>query len=71
MHELGRTLIGLGLLIALIGVVVMFWGRFRLPRLPGDLVVRHDGTTFFFPLATSIIVSIVLTVLLNLLRRKP
>jgi multisubunit Na+/H+ antiporter MnhG subunit len=72
MHELGRTLIGLGLLIVLVGVAVTLWGRFGLPRLPGDFVVRHGGTTLFLPLATSLVVSIVLTVLVNLLfRRNP
>ena len=72
MSELGRTLIGLGLVIILIGVFLTFGGRFGLPRLPGDFVFRRGGTTFFFPLATSLIVSIVLTLLLNLfLRRKP
>lgn len=72
MSELGRTLIGLGLLIVLVGVAVTLWARFGLPRLPGDFVVRRGGATFFFPLATSLIVSLVLTLLLNLfLRRKP
>lgn len=72
MHEFGRTLIGLGLLIVLFGVILTLWGRFGLPRLPGDFVVRRGGVTFFFPLATSIVVSLVLTLLLNLVfRRKP
>ncbi len=72
MSELGRTLIGLGLLIVVTGVALTLWGRVGLPRLPGDLVIRRGGATCFFPLATSVIVSLVLTLLLNLfLRRKP
>ena len=72
MSELGRILIGLGLLSALAGAVVLLWGHFGLPKLPGDFVIRRGGMTFFFPLATSLIISVVLTVLLNLLlRRKP
>ena len=72
MSEFGRILIGLGLVIILAGVALTFWGRFGLPRLPGDFVFRRGGTTFFFPLATSLIVSVVLTLILNLLlRRKP
>jgi hypothetical protein len=72
MSDLGRTLIGFGLVIALVGVVIMLWGRLGLPRLPGDIVWRRGHVTFFFPIAASIVISLVLTLLLNLLfRRKP
>lgn len=72
MSDIGRTLIGLELVIVLVGAGILLWGRLGLPRLPGDFVVRRGPVTFFFPLATSILLSIVLTVILNLLiRRKP
>lgn len=66
MPSLGRTLIVVGLLIALIGVAVLFAGRlpFRLGRLPGDFVWRGRSTTFYFPLATSIVASVVLSLVL-------
>jgi len=69
--DLGKTLVSLGLLIVLVGVVLMVVGRTNLPigRLPGDIVYRGKNTTFYFPLATSILVSVVLSVVLYLIGR--
>jgi Protein of unknown function (DUF2905) len=64
---MGRGLVILGLVIAVVGVVVM--AGVPLGRLPGDFTVRRGSFTFYFPLATSIIVSILLTLLLQWLRR--
>lgn len=71
MPGLGRTLIVLGLALAAIGVVLTLAARFGLPlgRLPGDFVVRREGFTLYLPLATSIVVSIVLSVLFHWFRR--
>jgi hypothetical protein len=68
--QLGRALIGLGLLLALVGAVLLVGGRLGLGRLPGDLVLRRPGFTFYAPLATSIVVSLLLTLLLNLWSRR-
>ena len=61
-------LLGLGLVIVVIGLVLMLLGRTNLPigRLPGDILYRGKHTTFYFPLATSIVVSVVLSVVLYL-----
>jgi hypothetical protein len=66
MHDLGRTFIFLGLLLVLLGAVVLGLGRLHLPlgRLPGDFNWRGRGWSVSFPLATSILVSIVLSLLL-------
>jgi hypothetical protein len=64
---LGRLLIVLGLVIAGIGVLVAV--GLPLGRLPGDLVVRRGSFTFYLPIATSIVVSVVLTLLFAWLRR--
>ncbi len=70
-QDLGRLLIGLGLLVALVGVGLLFAGRIPwLGRLPGDILVRRGPVTFYFPLATSILVSVVLSVLLALFWRR-
>ncbi len=71
MNDLGRTLIILGGLVALIGVVFLLAGRANLPigRLPGDIVYRGKNTTVYFPIVTSIILSIVLSIVLYLLSR--
>jgi hypothetical protein len=71
MNDLGRLLIGLGLLIAGIGVVVVLVGKMGLPlgRLPGDFSWRGRNTTVYFPLASSIVLSVVLSVVFYLLSR--
>jgi len=63
----GRLLVGIGLLITGIGVLVML--GVPIGRLPGDIVIRRGSGTFYFPLATSILVSIILTLLMALFRR--
>ena len=73
MGTLGRYLIGLGLMIVVIGVVLMVADKFpglRIGRLPGDLVIERGNWTFYFPLATSILLSILLSLLLWLFNRK-
>jgi hypothetical protein len=67
--DMQRLLIGIGLLILLAGIVWPFLSRIGLGRLPGDIFVQRGGTTFYFPLATSIVVSIVLSALLWLFSR--
>ncbi len=64
---MGKTVFIIGLIIALVGVAMM--AGFPLGRLPGDFTIRRGAFTFYFPLATSILVSLVLTVVLYLLRR--
>ncbi len=64
---MGRGLVIVGLVIAAIGVVVMM--GVPIGRLPGDFTIRRGSLTFYFPLATSIVVSIVLTLLLQWFRR--
>ncbi len=66
MHDLGRLLIFLGLLLVFAGAIILALNRLHLPlgRLPGDLNWRGRGWSVSFPLATSILVSIVLSLLL-------
>jgi len=71
MNELGKLLIVFGLLIAGAGVLVVLAGRVPwLGRLPGDISVQRGNWTFYFPLATSILVSVVLTLLFWLFGRR-
>jgi hypothetical protein len=65
---IGRTLIILGLVLIVAGILFT-WAPFRIGRLPGDITIRGKNTVFYFPLATSILLSIVLTVVLWLFRR--
>jgi hypothetical protein len=63
----GKLLIVVGLVIAAVGALVTAGVPFG--RLPGDIVVRRGSFTFYFPLATSIVVSVLLTLLVSWLRR--
>jgi len=65
--DVGKTLVIVGLVIAALGVVVML--GVPLGRLPGDFAVRRGNFSFYFPLTTSIVLSIVLTLLLAWFRR--
>jgi DUF2905 family protein len=71
MAEIGRVLVILGISLAIIGGIVVLAGRAGLPlgRLPGDFLYRGKGTTFYFPLATSILVSVVLSLVFFLIGR--
>lgn len=66
---MSRTLIIIGLLIVATGVLWPWLQKLGLGRLPGDFVIRRDGFTLYLPLATCILVSLVLSVVLWLLRR--
>ena len=71
MTDFGKLLIVLGIALAIAGFVIVVLGRTHLPfgRLPGDIVYRGKHTTFYFPLATSLLVSVVLSIVLYLLQR--
>jgi len=71
MFELGKTILGLGLLIVAVGAVVMLAARFGIPlgRLPGDVAYRGKHVSVFFPIGTSILLSIVLSLIFYLISR--
>ena len=64
---MGKALVVIGVLIALVGVLVMM--GVPIGRLPGDIAYERGNTRFYFPLTTSILASVVLTLLMWLLRR--
>jgi hypothetical protein len=70
-RELGRTLLMLGGLLVLIGAFFYFGGKlpFRLGRLPGDIVHKGEQTSFYFPITTSILLSVGLSLLFWLISR--
>jgi hypothetical protein len=72
--ELGKMLLLLGLTVACIGLAVMFWDKLPLKhipigRLPGDILIEKPRYTLYFPIASSILVSAVLTLLVWFFRR--
>jgi hypothetical protein len=71
MSEMGRMLVIFGVALVAIGGIVMLLGRAGVPlgRLPGDVQYRGKNTTLYFPLASSILISIVLSIVLFLIGR--
>ena len=64
-----RTLVILGVVLVVLGLLWPWLTKLGLGRLPGDIVIERDGFRFYFPLMTSLIVSVVLTLLFWLFRR--
>ena len=66
MTELGKVILGVGVLLVVLGAVLMIAGRLGLPlgRLPGDIAYKGKRVSVYFPIGTSILLSIVLTVIL-------
>jgi hypothetical protein len=71
MVDLGKALVGVGLLLALAGALLVLAGRAGLPlgRLPGDIAFRGKHVSVFLPLGTSLLISVVLSVVIYLLAR--
>ncbi len=70
MTELGRWFIGAGVVLVLIGLTLLAAGRLPwIGRLPGDILIERDNLTIFIPLGTMLVVSLVLTIIANLLAR--
>lgn len=68
---IARVLVIVGVLLVLVGLVVGLLGRFvRIGRLPGDIVIRRGNFTFYFPLATCLILSVAFTFIAWVLRKR-
>jgi hypothetical protein len=69
--DLGKLLIVVGIVLLVAGVLLVVLGRTNLPvgRLPGDLIYRGKNATFYFPLATSLLVSLLLSIVLYVIGR--
>ena len=70
--SIAKYLIYIGVFFLLIGSIVFFLGKLGIGigKLPGDILIKKDNFTFYFPLATSIIISILLTIILNIFFKK-
>ena len=69
---MGRTLIALGILLVIIGLALEYAPRlpFRIGRLPGDIYFHRNNTTFYFPIVTCLLVSLLLTLVLWIFNRR-
>ncbi|MBA2847659.1 DUF2905 domain-containing protein [Thermosulfuriphilus ammonigenes] len=71
LEGLGKLLLLFGVILVVIGLILIFGAKIPyIGRLPGDIYIKKDNFTFYFPLATSIIISIILTLILSLLNRR-
>lgn len=69
LESAGKLLLITGGFIAAAGLLLLLFGRLGLGRLPGDIFIRKDNFIFYFPVVTTLIISILLTLLINLIRR--
>lgn len=68
--EFGKILITFGIILVIVGLMFTVGEKFGIGRLFGDIYYKKDNFTFYFPITTSIIISIILTILLNIFFRK-
>ena len=66
----GDCLLTIGVALFLVGAFLMFMGNFHISRLPGDIIIKRKNFTFYFPIMTGIILSILLTLVINLFFRR-
>lgn len=70
-ESIGKSLIYLGVMIVIIGVIIHFGGKaVNFGRLPGDIRIERENFSFYFPIVSSIVVSIILTIILNFFTRR-
>ncbi len=70
MQPIGKLLIFIGAILILFGLILSISSKLPFGRLPGDIIIRKDHFTFYFPLATSILLSIILTVIMYFLNKR-
>jgi heme/copper-type cytochrome/quinol oxidase subunit 2 len=68
MAEIGKSIIFFGIVIVIIGIILLFSDKlpFNLGRLPGDIAIKKENFSFYFPITTSILISIVLSLIFYL-----
>ena len=71
MNEMARTLIVIGSILIVLGLVLSLFGRIPgFGKLPGDILIKKENFTFYFPLATSLLLSLLLTLFFTLFGKK-
>lgn len=69
-QQLGKILVFLGILIVIIGIVLLFSDKIPfIGKLPGDIIIKKKNFTFYFPIATSILLSIIISFIFYLLKK--
>lgn len=70
MHYIGKSLISFGIILIIIGLIFYFSDKipFKLGRLPGDILIKKEGVTFYFPLTTAILISAILNIIFLIIK---
>jgi len=69
-ENFGKILIIAGVLIAVVGLVLVFGAKFGLGKLPGDIFIKKGNSSFYFPVVTSLVISIVISIIINIFFRR-
>jgi len=69
MNQLGKFFILIGITLLIFGVLMIIGEKFGLGKLPGDIFIQKGNFTFFFPIVSSIIISLILTIILNIFKK--
>lgn len=70
-QSLGKLIVVVGIFLVVFGSLILLFPKIPfIGRLPGDIVIKRDNFTFFFPLASSIVISLIITIILNLILGK-
>ncbi|MGE5328306.1 MAG: DUF2905 domain-containing protein [Deltaproteobacteria bacterium] len=67
---IGKILILSGIIFLIVGAIIILSSKLGLGKLPGDIFIKNESFTFYFPLVTSIIISIILTIIFNLFSKR-
>ncbi|SKC70192.1 DUF2905 domain-containing protein [Maledivibacter halophilus] len=70
MGSIGKVIISLGITLVIIGMIITYGSKLGLGRLPGDIFIKKGNVTFYFPILTCVIISIILTLIGNLFFRR-
>ena len=69
MNSFGKLFVIIGLFMIVLGGILILGERFGFGKLPGDIFIERENFTFFFPIVSSLIISLILTLLLNIFRK--
>ena len=68
-QQVGKMLILAGIVLLVTGIIFIFFNKISLGRLPGDIYIKKENFSFYFPLTTSILASILITIILYIVRK--
>jgi hypothetical protein len=67
LQDLGRTVIVIGIVIVVVGSILWFFGKLPfLGKLPGDIMIKKDNFSFYFPITTAVLISVILSIIITL-----